>query len=101
MRAVVGLVVLLVVPSGAALSQTFRGYDCTVDCSGHQAGYDWAERRGIDDADGCSGNSNSFIEGCRAYAEETGADLFANPVLEYEAESFDDDYGFFDDEGED
>lgn len=47
----------------------FRGYDCSVDCSGHEAGYQWAEANDIDDADECSGNSNSFIEGCRAYAE--------------------------------
>jgi hypothetical protein len=42
----------------------------TQDCSGHEAGYEWAEEHGIDDPDDCSGNSESFIEGCRAYAEE-------------------------------
>jgi hypothetical protein len=31
--------------------------------SGHSAGYDWAERTGGD----CSGNSNSFNEGCEEY----------------------------------
>jgi hypothetical protein len=50
----------------------FHGYDCTVDCSGHEAGYQWAEDHGIDDPEDCGGNSNSFIEGCRAYAEEHG-----------------------------
>lgn len=49
---------------------TFKGYECTVDCSGHEAGYQWAEEQGIDDPDDCDGNSGSFIEGCRAYAEE-------------------------------
>jgi len=48
----------------------FHGYPCTVDCSGHRAGYEWAERKGVADPDSCSGNSNSFIEGCRAWAEE-------------------------------
>jgi hypothetical protein len=48
----------------------FRGYPCTVDCSGHEAGYRWAEEKAIDDPDDCGGNSESFIEGCRAYAEE-------------------------------
>jgi hypothetical protein len=53
---------------------TFRGDTCTVDCSGHQAGYDWAERRNIDDEDNCGGNSESFIEGCKAYVlEQQGA----------------------------
>jgi hypothetical protein len=51
-------------------NKTFGNYECTEDCSGHQAGYDWAERKGIDDTDNCSGNSNSFIEGCYAYVEE-------------------------------
>jgi len=50
--------------------RTFEGYDCTSDCSGHQAGYDWAERNGISDATDCDGNSQSFNEGCQAYVEE-------------------------------
>lgn len=45
-------------------------YPCTVDCSGHEAGYQWAEENSIDDPSDCGGNSNSFIEGCEAYAEE-------------------------------
>ena len=53
---------------------TFHGYDCTDDCSGHQAGYDWAEQHGITDPDQCGGNSESFIEGCKAYAGEEGPD---------------------------
>ena len=48
--------------------KTFKGYECTVDCSGHEAGYEWAEEQGIDDPDDCEGNSQSFIEGCRAFA---------------------------------
>ena len=50
----------------------FVGYGCTVDCSGHEAGYAWAEENGIEDPDNCGGRSWSFIEGCRAYAEENG-----------------------------
>lgn len=45
-------------------------YGCTADCSGHDAGYRWAEENGVDDPDDCDGNSVSFIEGCREYAEE-------------------------------
>ena len=48
----------------------FHGYPCTQDCSGHEAGYEWAEEEGIDDEDDCSGWSQSFIEGCKAYVEE-------------------------------
>ncbi len=38
--------------------------------SGHEAGRDWAEEKGIDDPDDCGGKSQSFIEGCQEYAEE-------------------------------
>lgn len=51
---------------------TFRGYPCRVDCSGHEAGYEWAEEKGITDPDECGGNSESFIEGCRAFAGDEG-----------------------------
>lgn len=50
--------------------QEFYGNPCIGDCSGHEAGYQWAEENGIDDPDTCGGNSNSFIEGCQSYAEE-------------------------------
>jgi hypothetical protein len=49
---------------------TFRGYDCTEDCSGHEAGYAWAEDNGVSDEYDCDGNSNSFNEGCMAYVQE-------------------------------
>ena len=48
----------------------FGGYPCTADCSGHEAGHQWAEEKGIDDPDDCSGNSDSFVEGCKVFAEE-------------------------------
>lgn len=44
---VVAWIGLLTVPAWGQL--TFDGYDCTEDCSGHQAGYDWAEQNGISD----------------------------------------------------
>ncbi|WP_140726554.1 hypothetical protein [Pseudomonas sp. Hp2] len=59
------------VPVRAAVAPRYwQGYTCTQDCSGHEAGYRWAEQRGIEDPDDCGGNSQSFIEGCEAYAEE-------------------------------
>lgn len=60
----------LLVASGPSVAQTFNGYPCTQDCSGHQAGYDWAAQKGVNDISGCGGNSNSFIEGCQSYVEE-------------------------------
>lgn len=53
---------------------TFNGYECTDDCSGHEAGYNWAEENGITDPSDCGGNSNSFIEGCESYGEEQSND---------------------------
>lgn len=50
--------------------QTFDGYDCTEDCSGHEAGYTWAEDNDISYEYDCDSNSNSFNEGCISYAEE-------------------------------
>jgi hypothetical protein len=51
------------------VADTFHGYECTDDCSGHEAGYQWAEDNGIVDENDCGGNSNSFVEGCYAYVE--------------------------------
>lgn len=47
-----------------------RNYPCTSDCSGHEAGYAWAEKNNIYDSSDCDGKSQSFIEGCYAYVEE-------------------------------
>lgn len=49
---------------------SFNGYECTEDCSGHEAGYSWAENNDIYDESDCGGNSNSFIEGCISYVED-------------------------------
>lgn len=51
-------------------AQTFGGYECTEDCSGHKAGYEWAEQNDISDESDCNGNSTSFNEGCQAYVED-------------------------------
>lgn len=52
------------------VAATFHGYQCTNDCSGHRAGYAWAERHDITNPFDCGGRSQSFIEGCYAWAEE-------------------------------
>lgn len=46
-----------------------KRYPCTVDCSGHEAGYNWAIKKGITDPQQCGGKSLSFVEGCRAAAQ--------------------------------
>jgi hypothetical protein len=60
-----------------AQNRTFGDFDCTDDCSGHAAGYRWAEKHSIDDESDCpEGNSQSFHEGCIAYTRDSsrGAD---------------------------
>ena len=52
-------------------SPTFGRYRCTNDCSGHKAGYKWADAHKISSPRGCPhGNSRSFYEGCLAYLHE-------------------------------
>jgi hypothetical protein len=61
--------------SASESTRTFGGNPCTSDCSGHEAGYNWAEEHGIDDESECdtagdTSNSPSFAEGCRDYVME-------------------------------
>lgn len=46
----------------------FHGYRCGVDCSIHQKGYKWAADHKIVNPRDCRGTSESFIEGCVAFA---------------------------------
>lgn len=55
--------------------QLFHGYFCTVDCSGHIAGYNWAIEHGLSDPYECPidpHNSRSFTEGCWAATGREG-----------------------------
>jgi len=69
-------------------TKEFAGYNCTVDCSGHEAGYKWAEEHGINDGDDCDtagehSNSPSFAEGCHAYVDgERDREEAADPYNE-------------------
>ena len=73
---------LFIFATTPCLARSFGGYECTVDCSGHKAGYEWAEAKDISDEESCeailrrSPNRNSFYEGCLAYVEDParGAD---------------------------
>jgi hypothetical protein len=61
-----------------ANAREFGGYECTDDCSGHAAGYRWAEAHDISNESNCplNGNATSFYEGCLVYVEDParGAD---------------------------
>ncbi|UZK69570.1 hypothetical protein OKW76_00325 [Sphingomonas sp. S1-29] len=48
-----------------------RNYSCTDDCSGHEAGFEWAAHyRSLDAFDCSDDNGDSFQEGCFDYIEE-------------------------------
>jgi hypothetical protein len=60
-------------------ARSFSGYECSGNCSGHEAGYNWAEAHDIDDEDVCdtagdNSNSASFAEGCKAYVNGESQD---------------------------
>lgn len=57
-------------PPGGEADWSALGMPCTKDCSGHGKGFAWAARFGIHDAEYSAGNSNSFNEGVRAYAQQ-------------------------------
>ena len=50
----------------------FHGYACGGDCTSHQQGYGWASAHKISNPTDCRGPSETFIEGCRAYAGVDG-----------------------------
>lgn len=58
-----------VLGNSPTFADTFNGYGCTDDCSGHQAGYEWAEENEIDDEGSCDTESQSFNEGCQSFVE--------------------------------
>ncbi|WP_413710642.1 hypothetical protein [Rhizobium sp. Rhizsp82] len=70
MKTRTALVLSLCLAASPALAQTFGGNDCTDDCSGHKAGYEWAEENNVTSESDCSGNSSSFEEGCKTYLED-------------------------------
>ncbi len=51
-------------------TQRFHGVACSGDCSGHKAGYAWAEANNDEDMDACENPSKSFQEGCLIYFRE-------------------------------
>jgi hypothetical protein len=73
---------MIIISMAPAAARTFGNYECTVDCSGHKAGYQWAETQDITAEGDCEAilrrwpNRNSFYEGCLVYVEEPsrGAD---------------------------
>jgi hypothetical protein len=55
----------------------------TAGCEGHEAGWRWADSHRIADSERCGGRSQSFREGCIAYAQDVGKQKWpvADPPL--------------------
>lgn len=58
---------------GVTRAESFKGYECRKDCSGHRAGYEWAKKKGVTEPRQCTGKSQSFVEGCKAWADGKNA----------------------------
>jgi hypothetical protein len=58
-----------------AHARYFGGYPCTKDCKTHAAGFKWAREHRVTNPDNCSGESRSFIQGCRAYGSDRMRDF--------------------------
>lgn len=74
MRVAVSTVALLLATGYASAQRYYEGMECTDDCSGHRAGYEWAMENDITDEDDCSSNSASFDEGCQSYIDNPDRD---------------------------
>lgn len=53
----------------------YKQYTCLIDCAGHEAGYNWAKEKNIDNSYDCriagiTSNSPSFSEGCQVFVDE-------------------------------
>jgi len=50
---------------------TPKPWNCTSDCSGHKAGYNWAKQKSLSNPSDCDGGKSlSFREGCEYYVQE-------------------------------
>jgi hypothetical protein len=54
----------------------FNEYECTDDCSGHEAGYEWARNNSIIYKSDCGGNSQSFTEGCESWVQNSPSPIW-------------------------
>lgn len=63
-------------------------YVCTSDCSGHEAGFAWAQDNDATEESDCGGTSQSFIEGCEAFVaqRQEEADRIAQEAAEEAAD---------------
>jgi hypothetical protein len=70
MKTLIYFIAIIVFIQSNLWADSFNGYPCTDDCSGHEAGYEWAKDNYINDEDDCASQSQSFSEGCVTYVQE-------------------------------
>ena len=71
---------VLMLGSTTTFAATFDGYECTDDCSGHQAGYEWAEEKGIYDENSCSTHLSPLTKAVSRLSKEAQA-LFQRTMM--------------------
>jgi hypothetical protein len=55
---------------GLTYEEVEGSVDCAEDCSGHNAGFAYAQEHDIEDDTGCKSGSASYVEGCEAYGQQ-------------------------------
>src|ERR1019366_5206854 len=55
---------------GLTYKEVEGSVDCAEDCSGHNAGFAYAQEHDIEDDTGCKSGSASYVEGCEAYGQQ-------------------------------
>lgn len=58
---------------------SFQGSKCTKDCSGHNAGYNWAMTR--KHTANCKSNSQSFVNGCNIASNQIKTGKVVRPKV--------------------
>jgi len=60
------------------IEATFQGDPCTTDCSGHNAGYQWAMKNANKN---CASRSPSFSSGCNVAKKQIANKAIKKPVV--------------------
>jgi hypothetical protein len=71
-RAGIIICLAMLIVASEAHAREFGSYDCSDDCSGHAAGYRWAEAHAISSDSDCPlrGRAISVYEGCLVYVAD-------------------------------
>jgi hypothetical protein len=75
------LVLAVLTVAGEARAREFGGHDCLDDCSGHAAGYRWAEAQAITDETDCPPSRILTVAPTRMMTETRSTDPFRGALV--------------------